>query len=256
MKVNDFIKKLKHIASLPTTYYSVSGGNWAKWNGSKWNFDCVILIKAILWGWCENKKHSHGGAVYLSNGVKDDGADGLIKRCSNVSKDFTKIEIGEVLWMNGHVGVYIGNNEVIECTGAWERKVLYSKIDSKGRRTRNGVQVGSWLKHGKLPYIDYSCEKVNKSIDELAKEVIAGKWGNGQERKDRLTKAGYDYSKVQARVNEMLKKPTQVIHTVQKGEYLIKIAKKYNVKWTDVAKKNNIKPPLYIIRPGQKLVIK
>ena len=44
----------------------------------------------------------------------------------------------------------------------------------------------------------------SKTIDELAREVIAGKWGNGQERKDRLTKAGYDYAKVQARVNEIL----------------------------------------------------
>ena len=44
-----------------------------------------------------------------------------------------------------------------------------------------------------------------KSIDELAREVIAGKWGNGQERKDRLTNAGYNYKEVQNRVNELLK---------------------------------------------------
>lgn len=44
----------------------------------------------------------------------------------------------------------------------------------------------------------------SKSIDELAQEVIAGKWGNGQERKDKLTAAGYDYSAVQNKVNELL----------------------------------------------------
>ena len=43
-----------------------------------------------------------------------------------------------------------------------------------------------------------------KSIDTLAKEVIAGKWGNGEERKQKLTAAGYDYNTVQKRVNEML----------------------------------------------------
>ena len=43
-----------------------------------------------------------------------------------------------------------------------------------------------------------------KSIDTLAKEVIAGKWGNGEERKQKLTAAGYDYNAVQKRVNEML----------------------------------------------------
>lgn len=44
-----------------------------------------------------------------------------------------------------------------------------------------------------------------KTIAELAKEVIAGKWGNGQDRKNRLTAAGYDYTAVQNKVNELLK---------------------------------------------------
>lgn len=45
----------------------------------------------------------------------------------------------------------------------------------------------------------------NKDIDTLAQEVIDGKWGNGEERKILLEKCGYDYSLVQARVNEILK---------------------------------------------------
>lgn len=44
-----------------------------------------------------------------------------------------------------------------------------------------------------------------KSVDELAREVIRGNWGNGAERKNRLIAAGYDYSAVQKRVNELLK---------------------------------------------------
>ena len=44
-----------------------------------------------------------------------------------------------------------------------------------------------------------------KSVEELAKEVIRGDWGNGQERKDKLAAAGYDYATVQAKVNELLK---------------------------------------------------
>jgi len=44
-----------------------------------------------------------------------------------------------------------------------------------------------------------------KTNEELAKEVIQGKWGNGKERKDRLTEAGYDYYAVQKIVNDMLK---------------------------------------------------
>ena len=41
-----------------------------------------------------------------------------------------------------------------------------------------------------------------KTIDELAREVLAGKWGSGETRKKQLTKAGYNYDKVQARVNQ------------------------------------------------------
>lgn len=43
-----------------------------------------------------------------------------------------------------------------------------------------------------------------KTVDELAREVINGKWGNGADRKARLTAAGYDYAAVQARVNALL----------------------------------------------------
>ena len=45
-----------------------------------------------------------------------------------------------------------------------------------------------------------------KTNEEIAKEVIRGNWGVGQERKDNLTAAGYDYSAVQSIVNEMMKK--------------------------------------------------
>lgn len=46
-----------------------------------------------------------------------------------------------------------------------------------------------------------------KSIDEIAREVVNGKWGNGEERKMRLTEAGYDYNVVQQRVNEIIWNP-------------------------------------------------
>lgn len=46
-----------------------------------------------------------------------------------------------------------------------------------------------------------------KSEDEIAREIIAGKWGNGAERKQRLTEAGYNYESVQAIVNKLLVKP-------------------------------------------------
>ena len=44
-----------------------------------------------------------------------------------------------------------------------------------------------------------------KTIEDIAKEVIRGNWGNGVERKQRLTAAGYDYEKIQKKVNELLR---------------------------------------------------
>lgn len=63
-----------------------------------------------------------------------------------------------------------------------------------------------------------------KSIDQLAQEVINGKWGNGDARKESLEKAGYDYDKVQDRVNEILSKDnkksiTEIAKDVINGKY-------------------------------------
>lgn len=62
-----------------------------------------------------------------------------------------------------------------------------------------------------------------KSIDELAEEVINGKWGDGADRKSKLEKAGYNYDAVQDRVNEILSKPkksvTEVAKEVIAGKY-------------------------------------
>lgn len=88
-------------------------------------------------------------------------------------------------------------------------KTLVGKVDVQN------VSVHRWFANKSCPgdYI-YSrlgqiTNEVNKrlkgkSVDELAREVIKGLWGNGQERKDRLTKAGYNYSTIQERVNKIL----------------------------------------------------
>ena len=80
-----------------------------------------------------------------------------------------------------------------------------------------------------------------KSNEEIAREVIAGKWGNGYERKNRLKNAGYVYADIQALVNQMVKAGTT--YTVQKGDTLSAIAQKHNTTVADIVAKNNIKNP-------------
>lgn len=52
--------------------------------------------------------------------------------------------------------------------------------------------------------VEVPCPKPPKTVDELAQEVIDGKWGNGDERKEKLEAEGYDYDAVQKKVNELL----------------------------------------------------
>ena len=55
------------------------------------------------------------------------------------------------------------------------------------------------------PTDDAFVEHIVWNADEIAKEVIQGKWGNGEERKKKLTATGYDFSVIQKKVNEILK---------------------------------------------------
>ena len=107
---------------------------------------------------------------------------------------------------------------------------------------------------------------VKKSVDELAKEVIRGDWGNGQDRKNRLAAAGYNYSEVQARVNAILsgntpKSSNTITYTVKKGDTLWAIAARHlgnGSRWPEIynANKAVIGNNPNIIREGQRLTIK
>lgn len=113
-------------------------------------FDCVCLIKGLLWGWNGNKDKTYGGATYASNGVPDVSADGIIGKCKDVSTDFSKLAVGELLWMSGHVGIYIGNGQAVECTPAWKNGVQVTDVLNIKSGTGH-----KWTKHGKLPYVTY-----------------------------------------------------------------------------------------------------
>ena len=72
----------------------------------------------------------------------------------------------------------------------------FSSLENAKKACKNGYAV--FDSNGKQVY------PAKKSVDEVAREVIQGKWGNGAERKKRLTAAGYDYNEVQKKVNQMI----------------------------------------------------
>lgn len=133
-------------------------------NAKGFMFDCVCLIKAILWGWNGNLEKSYGGATYTSNGVPDIGADQMINVCSDVSTNFAKIEVGEVVWMKGHIGVYIGDGLAVECTPKWNCCVQITAVSNIG--TKAGYNARKWTKHGKLPYVLYNDVTVEETKPE------------------------------------------------------------------------------------------
>lgn len=151
--------------------------------------DCVGLIKGYLWSDSTTSTPKY-------NASQDKSADGMYSASKEKGSIDTIPEIvGLLVWRKGHIGVYIGNGYVIEARGHSYGVV---KTRLKDRNFTN------WCK---CPYITYETTvktENKKTVEQLAKEVIQGKWGTGINRKNRLEKAGYDYKAVQKRVNELL----------------------------------------------------
>lgn len=76
----------------------------------------------------------------------------------------------------------------------------------------------------------YEPEK-KKTIDQLAKEVLEGKWGSGDERKKKLTEAGYDYAAVQKKVNEILSRQGLKEEILSACRAQAEWMKNYKYKW-------------------------
>lgn len=163
-----FIDKLEWLVNkVPNVYYS--GSNWSKLNKQgKWQFDCVLSVKSILWGFKADKKLFRGGTVYKSNGVADFSCNGALSYCTDVSTNFEHLVPGEYVCMKGtkynHSGICIEpatpikRGKMFEDTTGWgTKRAIISEFDIYGNRYYNGVKnVAKWTNHGKLKWIDYS----------------------------------------------------------------------------------------------------
>lgn len=145
--------------------YNKKAARTAKINAATadtFGFDCVCLIKALLWGWSGDKSKIYGGAVYKSNGVPDIGEGAMLIACTDVSADFSRIQVGEYLWRPGHCGIYIGDGLAVECTPAWADGVQITAVHNIGKKP--GYNGRAWTKHGKLPYIGYPAPEEKPAI--------------------------------------------------------------------------------------------
>ena len=118
-------------------------------------------------------------------------------------------------WLPGDVHLKTHHHVVMSISSS---QIAHASINEKGTITggetgdQTGKEIcirsyyeysGGWDVH--LRYVGQNTD-VNHdvSIETIAREVIAGKWGNGDTRKQKLTSAGYNYSAIQKLVNEML----------------------------------------------------
>lgn len=201
----------------PTMYTEERLANCRKQYGVKVH-DCIGLIKAYLW--CDSATDT--SPTYIA--AQDQSANSMYNICKERGYINTMPELeGVLVFMSGHVGVYIGNGEVIEAMN-FARGVVKTKFAGRG-----------WQRWGKCPYITYTGKTstntaasttTKKSIEEVAKAVIAGKYGNGDERKAKLKAEGYDPDEVQAKANELLKKTSTATKTPTVGAK-VKLTGKY-----------------------------
>lgn len=193
MNVDDFIAKILEYEKMPTIYKLGKFMNSYRKgkNGNYLECDCSGLIKGTLWGYPHNGKY---GNIY-----PDVNANTIMSTyCYKQSSDFSNITRGEFVWMNGHIGVYVGNGKVCECSPKWENGIQITNLKAR-----------KWAKHGYSNWLDYSSNtNTNKTwdIEAIARDVLNGKYGNGHEtRKINIGCDDATYQQIRKRVNELSK---------------------------------------------------
>lgn len=114
----------------------------------------------------------------------------------------------------GHVAVVekiIDENTIYTSESGYESAYFWNST-----RKNDNKNWGAGSSYRYLGCLVNPSVKELKSVDEIAREVIEGKYGNYPERKTLLEKEGYNYQEVQNRVNEMLSPKTDILDLVRK----------------------------------------
>ena len=173
------------------------------------------------------------------------------------------------LWIAGYPNAYNVPNpptpkpsDMPYGIGAWPFWAIWQYTSSAGALDRDiaNMDATAWRKYAAVngeakptPQPEPKPTPTKKTNEQIADEVIAGKWGNGADREKRLKEAGYDYNAIQAIVNSKMSNVTY--YSVRRGDTLSGIAAKYGTTWQKIAADNNLANP-NLIYPSQVLVIK
>lgn len=175
------------------------------WKGDKSLIGQVSKQNMTVHRWFANKA-CPGDYLYKRHGDIASRVNKILGSTESVTKKLYKVQVGayndkknaaamlEKLKSKGFDATIVqADGKYKVQVGAFSKKedadAMVKKLKSKGF---NGFVAGQ----KSVP---------KKSITEVAKEVIQGKWGNGSERQNKLIKAGYDYVAVQKKVSELLR---------------------------------------------------
>lgn len=152
-----------------------------------------------------------GGHVIIHAKFKADKYDeALAKMISEMFAGRSKTIVGRTDLANVNRAAQKGYNyRLMECgfiSNAEDVQKFNSRMDEFAKNIL--ACFGIAVKEASKPDAPTTQPAQKKSVDEIAKEVIAGKWGNGSDRKNRLEAAGYNYSEVQSAVNALCGKKT------------------------------------------------
>lgn len=134
-----------------------------KSSGTEYAFDCVGLIKSYYWG-------GYGKVKY--NGASDESANSMYNE-SKVKGDISTIpeKAGVLVWMSGHIGIYIGDGYVIECTPT---KKFAKQDHGGGGVCKTKLTDRKWKKWCECPYITYTATTTTKAKGTIT--INSGTW--------------------------------------------------------------------------------
>ena len=165
--------------------------------------DCLILELHI--DSSKNTKARGGHVIINANFKADEYDDALAKMISTMFQGRAKTIVGRTDLANVRRAAEKGYNyRLLECcfiSNTEDINKFNAEMDKLAKEILGCFKI-SVTEPAK------SVVTSKKSNEEVAKEVLAGKWGNGAERKNRLTAAGYDYQAIQNIVNGSSKKTT------------------------------------------------
>lgn len=199
--------------------------------------DKLILNKSIseateiIKAWCDTmESHGYYVGVYMNQSCFNNEVNG-----SEIAKRYTQWRAlwskedkkpDAQMWQFGGETNLIRSNRVADIVCDQDYSYVdFPKIIKSGGY--NGYSKGT-----------PDTTPTKKTDEEIANEVIDGLWGTGEDRKNKLTQAGYDYYKIQSIVNSKLLNQNIIHYRVKKGDNLYNIAIKYNTTWNKIYNDN------------------